>query len=69
MSFHLNAARINAGLTQVEAVERLQEKGVKISKNTLVSYEKYRTKPNIETAKAMAELYQMSVDDIIFYAV
>lgn len=68
MALHLNAARVNAGYTQIGAVEELQRMGVKISKNTLISYEAYRTKPDIETAKAMAKLYGLSVDDIIFFA-
>ena len=55
----LAAARIDAQLTQLEASKRL-----KISKNTLVSYEKYRTIPDIETAKAIAELYGRSVNEI-----
>ncbi len=55
----LAAARIDAQLTQLEASKRL-----KISKSTLVSYEKYRTIPDIETAKAIAELYGRSVNEI-----
>lgn len=68
MAIRLRAARVNAGLTQREAVSYLRELGISISKNTLTSYEKYRTKPDIATAKAMATLYGMTVDDIIFYA-
>ena len=67
MAIHLNAARVNAGFTREEAVKRLREMGCKISKNTLASYELYKTKPDIETAKMMSELYGWSVDDIIFY--
>lgn len=66
--FHLKAARVNAGLTQTEAVEKLKESGVKITKNTLASYESYRTKPDIETAVALAKLYGLTVNDIIFFA-
>ena len=62
--FQLKAARLNADLTQTAAVDCLREMGVKISKTTLTSYEKYRTMPDIETAKAMATLYGLSVDDI-----
>ena len=63
MGIHLKAARVNAGYTQEEAAKSLN-----ISKNTLINYEMYRTKPDIEMAKNMAALYRMSVDDIIFYA-
>lgn len=61
MAITLKAARVNANLTQAEVVERL-----KISKNTLMSYEKYRTIPSIAMAQKFAELYGMNVDDIIF---
>lgn len=37
-----------------------------IGKNTIANYEKYRTKPNIDTAKKMAELYGVSIDDIFY---
>lgn len=68
MAIRLRAARVNAELTQLEVISNLRELGINISKNTLTSYEKYRTKPDIETAKALASLYGMTVDDIIFYA-
>lgn len=63
MAIHLKAARVNAGLTQKEAAEKL-----KISKNTLANYEKYKTKPDIELSKKIAALYKTTVDDIIFFA-
>lgn len=59
MAMTPKAARVNAGFTQIEAAERLN-----ISKGTLASYEMYRTKPDIDTAQAMAALYGVSVDDI-----
>lgn len=61
--FKLAAARVNAGLKQTEVAKALN-----ISKNTLISYEKYRTKPDIDTAQKMANLYGLSVNDIIFFA-
>ena len=61
MAITLKAARVNAGLTQKEAAKKLN-----ISKGTLASYEMYRTKPDIERAKRIAELYGMAVDDLIF---
>ena len=61
MKFTLKAARAQAGLTQDEVA-----KEIKKSKNTVVSYEKYRSTPDINTGKALAKLYGMSVDDIIF---
>lgn len=61
MAITLKAARVNAGLTQKEAAKKLN-----ISKGTLASYEMYRTKPDIEKAKQIADLYGTTVDGIIF---
>lgn len=63
MAIHLKAARVNAGLTQSMVCEKL-----KISKNTLISYEKYKSIPGIDVARKLAELYGMSVDNIIWEA-
>ena len=61
MKIKWNAARVNAGLTIDDAAEKLGK-----SKNTLISYEKYKTFPPMDTAQAMASLYGASLDDIIF---
>lgn len=67
MAFSLKAARVNANLSRPKVIERLKaEHGVEITVNTLASYENKVTQPNIETAKALASIYGMSVDDIIF---
>lgn len=58
MKIKLSAARVNAGLTQEEVAKKL-----KISKNTVVNYEKGRKK-KLETIQAMANLYGVSVDDL-----
>lgn len=63
MAIHLKAARVNAGLTQEEAAERLE-----IGKRTLINYEQYKTIPSIEMAKKISSLYGLTVDDIIFFA-
>lgn len=63
MAIHLRAARVNAGFTQEEVAKALN-----ISKNTVINYEAYRSKPDIETAIKLANLYGMTVDDIIFFA-
>jgi DNA-binding XRE family transcriptional regulator len=55
------AARLNAGLTQAEAA-----KAIGVSKSTLVSYEKGRSVPKMDTAKTMAAVYGCSVNQIIF---
>lgn len=59
MALHLRAARVNAGYTQREAADALG-----LSKGTIVSYEAYKTIPDVETAKKIAKLYGMSVDAI-----
>ena len=55
------AARINAGLTQVEVAEKLG-----ISIGTLSSWENYRLYPSIVKFSELAELYGVSSDDLIF---
>ena len=55
----LASARVDAELTQEEVCAVLE-----ISKNTLLNYEKYRTSPDMDTAKKMAGLYQRPVEDI-----
>ena len=62
MAITLKAARVNAGLTQREAAKKL-----KISKGTIASYENYKTKPDIEMAGKIADLYGTTVDSIIFF--
>jgi len=62
MAMTLKAARVNAGLKQLDAARELG-----ISKNTLASYENYRTVPDIEKSQRIAELYGVTVNDIIFF--
>ena len=59
----MKAARVNAGYTQMEAAKALE-----ISKSTLIGYEMGRVVPKSNTAQKMAELYGLSVNDIIFFA-
>lgn len=67
MKITLTAARINAGFTQDSAVLALKKQGHKISVNTLANYENYRTIPDFRISEAIADLYGVSVNDIIFY--
>jgi transcriptional regulator with XRE-family HTH domain len=56
------------GLTRPEVKRRLKDEyNIEISVNTLSSYENKATQPNIETGKALASIYGMSVDDIKFF--
>lgn len=59
MAISLKAARINADMTQAQAARALG-----ISKQTLASYEAYRTFPAIERGKKIALLYGLTTDDI-----
>ena len=61
MKITLKAARVNAELTLEDAAKALG-----ITKNTLISYEKYRTIPDMAMGTAMASLYGTSVDNLIF---
>ena len=63
----LKAARVNADLTRPAVIERLNtEHGIKITVGTLASYEKKATQPDDITAKALAAIYNIPVDNIIF---
>ena len=61
MAISIKAARVNSGFTQKEVADNVGK-----SKNTIASYESYTTLPDIETAQAMAKLFKMSIDDIIW---
>jgi len=62
MLISLKAARVNAGLTQKEAAEAL-----KIDRGTLIKYEAYKSMPNVEMARRIAELYALPSDNIKFF--
>ena len=69
MSLSLKAARVNAKMQRPMVVQQLKsEYGIKISVNTLANYENHKSTPDINTGKALASIYGMSVDDIIFFA-
>ena len=61
MAITIKAARVNSGFTQTEVAER-----VKKTKNTIASYESYTTIPDIKTAQEMADMFGMTLDDIIW---
>ena len=55
----LAAARVNAGLTQ-EDVAKL----MKVSKNTIIAWEKGTTEPKISQAKELSVIYNIPLDYI-----
>lgn len=61
MKITLKAARVNKGLTQADVAKKVRK-----SKNTIVNYENGKSTPDIETGKALAALYGVSIDDLIF---
>lgn len=61
MAITLKAARVNAGLTQKEAAEKLG-----IALDTLINYEAGRTFPAVPTIQKIESLYHVSYNDINF---
>lgn len=61
MPVSLKAARINKGLTQKEAAERLG-----ISAETLANYENGLSYPNVLVIKRIEAVYGLSYSDITF---
>lgn len=57
----LKAARINAGLTQSEAAEKLG-----ISKTSLHNYERGKSVPNIRVIKRIEDVYGVEYKDLFF---
>ena len=55
----LAAARVNAGMTQEDVAAAMN-----VSKNTIVSWEKYKTEPSISQGKKLSELYGLPGDMI-----
>jgi transcriptional regulator with XRE-family HTH domain len=61
MAITLKAARVNVGLTQKQAAEKLG-----ISDNALWNYENGRSFPNVKVIKEMETVYGVSYNDLIF---
>ena len=61
MAMTLKAARVNAGLTQLEVCEKLS-----ISQPTLIKWERAESFPDIAQLKKIEKLYGVGYDDIDF---
>lgn len=59
LQISLAAARVNAGMTQEDV-----SKALKVSKNTIVSWEKGATEPTISRVRELSELYNIPLDNI-----
>lgn len=61
MEITLKAARVNAGMTQIQLA-----KIVGTTKNTISNYERYITIPDMEMGQKIAEACGCSVNDLRF---
>ena len=69
MAISLKAARVNVGMSRPDVIKQLNDEyGIKLSINSLANYENKQTQPDITTGKALASIYGMSVDDILWSA-
>lgn len=59
LKISLAAARVNAGMTQEDVA-----RAMKVSKNTVVAWEKGNTEPKVSQAKELSALYHMPLDHI-----
>lgn len=59
LQISLAAARVNAGLTQEDVAKEM-----KVSKNTVVNWEKGLSEPTITQGRELSELYKMPLDNI-----
>lgn len=59
LQISLAAARVNAGLTQEEVA-----KIIKVSKQTLLNWEKGKTTPSFSTLSTLSSIYHIPIDYI-----
>lgn len=65
MPMHLKAARVNANLTQVEAIRQYNERcDAKLAQSTLVSWEQEKTFPTVPQFKVLCDIYGVDMNDI-----
>ena len=58
---NLRALRLNRGMTQQQAAERLN-----VTRQTVSGYESNRTRPDIDMLRAMAELYGTDLEGVVY---
>lgn len=61
LKISLEAARVNAGLTQKQVAEEL-----KVSNKTIGNWENYITSPSMAQAEQLCSLYKIPSDNISF---
>ena len=57
----LEAARVNAGMTQKEVAMAMN-----VDRTTVIRWEKAKKIPNYDESEKLAELYQIPLDNIFF---
>ena len=61
MGITLRAARVNKGMTQAQATEKIG-----VTELTLRKYERGESWPKADTIKKMLELYDVQFEDVLF---
>ena len=61
LQISLAAARVNAGLTQEDVAKEM-----KVSKNTIVKWEKGETEPSVTQGRRLEALYKIPLGNIFF---
>lgn len=61
LQISLEAARVNAGLTQKEAALAM-----KVDRSTIIRWEKAKKIPNFDESERLAALYRIPLDNIFF---
>lgn len=61
MAITLKSARVNVGLTQVKAAEKIG-----ITVDTLSNYERGKSYPDVPVIQKIEEVYGVSYSDLIF---
>lgn len=59
LQISLAAARVNAGMTQEQAAKKM-----KVSKQTIVNWEKGKAEPKISQINELCDLYKIHLDNI-----
>ncbi len=60
MKISLKAARVNANLTQQEVADK-----IKVSKHTIINWEKGRTNIGYAPLKVLSEIYNIDINSIV----
>lgn len=63
---HLKAARVNAGMTQAEVLQKIyHDTGIRIAVSTLSRWEQEKTFPTVPMFQELCQIYGVRMDDIL----